>query len=507
MKRVVYLFAFLWLVALLWSVGANAQDPAKEEMRSTVRELQNKIMELENKMEQMDQADKTRQLENKVTEMEQTLAPYEDPHTFRAYWKDGLRMETRDKEFQMQIFGRIFNDWTWHSADESTENAIRHGLGADNAFEDGTEFRATRMGISGEIYERVLFKGEWDWVDGNSTFKDVYVGVTKIPYLGQITVGHQKEPFGLEELTSTRYITFMERAPVFAPERNTGIEIRNNAFEEHMQWQVAAHRETDDFGDSGDGNNTTVSDDGEYVFTGRITGTPWYEEEGRELLHLGLSASRRSPHEDEQRYRFRPPIHQTTRFIDTATTDRFDFDVIYDKIYLFGTEGALVYGPFSMQGEWALAHNDRKNRENFNLPGNQGEPDDDVDFRAWYVYASYFLTGENRTYKTANGVFDKIKPKDNLYDKKTGWGLGAWELGLRYSDVDLEDASVIGGEMDDITVGINWYLNPNARVMFNYVLVDLEREIFYPDPSESDRIKRFYDGDDDAFMMRFQVHW
>lgn len=506
MSRRVYWYVFLFLCFVLLPVNVQGQD-TKEEMKQTIKELQNRLMELEGKMEQIDKEGETVKLEKRVMEMEQALAPYEDPHTFRVYWKDGLNMETRDKEFKMKASGRIMNDWTWHSADDPTEKAIRFGLGADNAFEDGTEFRRARLGMSGEIYERVLFKGEWDWVDGDAEFKDVYVGVQKIPYLGKITVGHQKEPFGLEELTSSKYITFMERAPVFAPARNTGIEIRNDAFEEHMQWQVAAHRETDDFGDSGDGNNDTVSDDGEYVFTGRITGTPWYEQEGRRLLHLGLAASRRSPHEDEQRYRERPPVHQTTRFIDTGTTDRFGFDVIYDKIYLFGTEGALVYGPFSMQGEWSLAHNDRKNRENFNLPGNQGEPNDDVDYRAWYVYASYFLTGENRNYKHSYGVFDKIKPRDNFYDKKTGWGLGAWELALRYSDIDLEDASVNGGEMDDITVGINWYLNPNARVMFNYVLVDLERQIIFNDPPASDRQKRFNDGDYDAFMMRFQVHW
>lgn len=504
MSRKVYWYVFILLCLVVLPFNAQGQD-TKEEMKQTINELQNRLMELEGKMEQIDQEGQTAKLERRVMEMEQNLAPYEDPHTFRVYWKDGLRMETRDKEFQVKIFGRIMNDWTWQRANDPMEKAIRWGTGANDAFQDGTEFRRARLGMSGVIYEKVFYKVNWDWAGGDADFKDVYLGVQKIPYIGKITVGHQKEPFGLEELTSSKYITFMERAPVFAPSRNTGIEFRNTAFDERMQWQAAALRETDDYGDSGNGVNHTVSGDGEYVFTGRITGTPWFEEKGRKLLHLGLAASRRSPHDDEQRYRDRPPVHQTTRFIDTGYTDRYGFDVLYDKIYLVGTEAALVYGPFSMQGEWSLAKNDRKNRENFNLPGNSGEPSDNVDFRAWYAYASYFLTGENRRYKASYGVFDKIKPRDNFYDKKTGWGLGAWELALRYSDIDLEDASVIGGEMDDITVGLNWYLNTNTRVMFNYVAVDLERDITYPNPPGSGVTKDFYDGDYDAYMMRFQV--
>ena len=509
MKKLMCEIVSLCFAVLFLPISGSGQDYSKEEMRNTVKELQNKIIELEEKMEQMDKAEKTEKLEKRVTEMEQVLVPYEDPYTFRAYWKDGLQFETRDKEFHMKFFGRIQNDWTWQSADDPTEKAIRYGLHQDAAFEDGTIFRRAWLGVSGEIYERVLFKGEWAWEgDGNAKFRDVYVGVEDIPYAGQITIGSQREPFGLEELTSSNEITFIERSPLFArTPRRTGVEVRNTAFEERMQWQLFMFRDTDAYGDSSNGSNIAFSGDGEYNFTGRITGLPWYKDGGNKLVHLGLSSSRRSPHDDRQIYRARPPVQQSTFFVDTGTQDRYGFDVIYDKIYAFGTEGLFMYGPFSLQGEWALALNDRKNRQNFNLPYNAGEPNDDVDFRAWYVYTSYVLTGESRGYKTAEGIPGSITPRDNFYDKKTGWGLGAWELALRYADIDLEDASVNGGEMDDITLGLNWYLNKNSRVMINYVRVDLEREIFYTYPPDSGQVKRFYDGDYDAVVMRFQVYW
>ena len=506
MSRRVYWYAFLIICLFIWPINVQGQD-TREELKETINELQNRLMEIEGKMKQIDKEGQTTKLEKRVMEMEQNLAPYEDPYTFRAYWKDGLNMETRDKEFKMKIFGRIMNDWTWQFANDTTDNAINYGIGAPDALEDGTEFRRARLGMSGEIYERVIFKGEWDWAGGDADFKDVYLGVQDIPYVGKVTVGHQKEPFGLEELTSSKYITFMERAPVFAPSRNTGIEVRNNAFDEHMQWQIGAYRETDDYGDSGNGSNSVVSGDGEYVVTGRITGLPWCEEKGRELVHLGVSASRRSPHDDEERYRERPTVHQTARLIDTGFTDKYGTDVFYNKIYLVGTEAALVYGPFSMQGEWAIAMNDRFEREWIDDFGNYKKPGDDVDYRAWYIYGSYFLTGENRTYKPSYGAFDKIKPRDNLYDKKTGWGLGAWEVALRYNNVDLDDEGVNGGELDNITFGVNWYLNPNTRVMFNYVTSDLDRELSYNDPPESNTVKQFDTGSYHAYMMRFQIYW
>lgn len=506
MQKLFNIMISAYLLLFLFSFSVKAQE-TKEEMADEIKELQSRLMELEKKMQLIEKEEHSKDLEERVIKLEDNIEPYEDPLTFRAYWKDGLLFETRDKEFQMRFTGRIHNDWTWQSADDPTEKAIRQGLGQDSAFEDGTIFRRAWLGASGVIYERVFFKGEWAWEGGDADFRDVYVGLKDIPYAGQIIIGSQREPFGLEELIAANEITFIERSPLFAPApRNTGVQVRNTAFEERMQWQLSMFRDTDDFGDSGDGSNNVVSGDGEYNFTGRITGLPWYENSTK-LFHLGLSSSRRSPHDDVQRYRARPPVHQTTFFVDTGTQDRHGFDVIYDKIYLFDTEALFMYGPFSLQGEWALSHNDRKNRQNFNLPFNAGEPNDDVDFRSWYVYTSYVLTGESRGYKTAQGVPGSITPRDNFYDKKTGWGLGAWELALRYADIDLEDASVKGGEMDDITLGLNWYLNKNSRIMINYVLVDLEREIIYNDPPGSDRVKDFYDGDYDAVTVRFQVYW
>ena len=90
----------------------------------------------------------------------------------------------------------------------------------------------------------------------------------------------------------------------------------------------------------------------------------------------------------------------------------------------------------------------------------------------YYVQGSYFLTGEHRNYKTSTGLFSRVKPKAN-FSSRLGQ-LGAWEVTLRYSSLDLTDNPVNGGELDDITAGLNWHLNPNIRLMFNYIRADKE---------------------------------
>ncbi|MDZ7597282.1 MAG: porin [Desulfobacterales bacterium] len=97
---------------------------------------------------------------------------------------------------------------------------------------------------------------------------------------------------------------------------------------------------------------------------------------------------------------------------------------------------------------------------------------DDPEFDGFYLYGSYFLTGENRTYSASNGAFDRVKPKANFQLTEDGWG--AWEIGLRFSTIDLSDGGINGGEADNYTAGLNWYLNPNVRWMANYVYSDIE---------------------------------
>ena len=96
----------------------------------------------------------------------------------------------------------------------------------------------------------------------------------------------------------------------------------------------------------------------------------------------------------------------------------------------------------------------------------------DPTFVGSYAYASWFLTGEHRNYSRRSGVFDRLRP-DSPFGGEDG-GPGAWEIVARWSFLDLNDENVAGGEVTDLTAGLNWYINSNFRLMNNFVHSDVE---------------------------------
>lgn len=87
----------------------------------------------------------------------------------------------------------------------------------------------------------------------------------------------------------------------------------------------------------------------------------------------------------------------------------------------------------------------------------------DIDFPGLYVFASYFVTGEHRIYNRHFARFDGVEPRAAAFTERAG----TWELAARYSYLDASDSGVRGGNLQDGTLGVNWYLNYNSRVMFN----------------------------------------
>ena len=380
----------------------------------------------------------------------------------------GLTYSSADGDKTVKFGGRIMNDWVFQSADEGTKD-----IDPDNRFYDGTEFRRARIEVSGTLYEAVSFKASYDFAGGDADFKDVWIGIHDIVGSTDVKVGQFKEPFSLEELTSSKYITFMERAlPVgLAPSRNTGGMLHDHYDGSKATWALGVFRDTDAYGDS------TQEKDGAYNVTSRVTWAPVHNDDASSVVHLGLAGSWRRPESGDARVRTRPENHMAPYVLDTRNGGS---DLMTDQITNYGAEVAWVGGPWSVQAEYIAQ----------SISGVGGA--EDVDTTGYYAFVSWFVTGEHRTYKAKNGAFGRVKPNKN-YGKD---GAGAWELALRYSNLDIDApaaVSPLAGNLNDITLGANWYLNPNTRIMFNYVMGDLD--------SNTDA----YDGNITAFMMRFQV--
>jgi phosphate-selective porin OprO/OprP len=474
--------AALVFALALTACTVQAQDqPLTERERmllERVEALEKRIEDLEKNqaarqaVKAVQQEQSQAQLEGRVTEIETKLDEEEESSAtdLRAFWKDGLRFETKDGAFKLRIGGRIQNDWAWFDQDEELKLAV-----ADE--QDGTEFRRARIRLDGQIYDNLFYRAQFDFAgsDGQGKFKDVYMGLKNIPYVGTLKIGHFKEPFGLEQLTSDNYLTFLEYGlpDVFTPARNLGVSVSNSAFDKRLAWAAGLFKQTDDFPSFNDSD-----EDQGYVVTARLTGLPWYADEGRKLLHLGLAYSHRNPDGAPVRYRQRPESHLANRYLDTNGAAGYRLiDARADDIDLWGLEWALVLGPFSLQSEYMTSMVETT------FGG-------DFDFDGYYVYGSYFLTGENRRYKLDSGKFDRIKPTRNFsFGEDGGWG--AWEVAVRYSTLDLNDGIIRGGQEDNWTLGLNWYLTPNSRMMLNYVMADIEHDL--------------YEGDLNIFQTRFQI--
>lgn len=426
-------------------------------------DVENRLGQLEQKVETIHTRPPGELTPEEITEMRKVVDAFGKDETMRPYWKEGLRFDSNDGSFQLKMGGRIQYDLGYFAADDEIEDNV-------GEIEDGSEFRRARLYISGSIYDNIDFKVEYDFAEGDADFTDVYMAIKDVPVVGNVQIGHFKEPFSLEELTSSNSITFMERSlpSVFNPVRNAGIMLHDTLFDDRMTWAAGFFRETDAFGDG----DTVGGRD--YNATVRLTGLPWYEEDGKKLLHVGVAYTHKNYEADEVRFRQRPEAGLAPRFVDTGT-----FPAEYSDI--IGAELAWVHGPFSLQGEFTQAFVESRVAS-------------DPAFWGAYLQASYFLTGEHRPYDKESGAFKGIKPKKNF--GKGGWG--AWEVAARYSHLDLNDrildfdgVVMNDGELRDFTLGLNWYLNPNMRFMWNYVRADLVDN----------------GGDTNIFQMRFQLNF
>jgi phosphate-selective porin OprO and OprP len=329
---------------------------------------------------------------------------------------------------------------------------------------DGSVFRRARVGWCGD-HDITEYRIEMEFAQlGRPTFLDVWAGLKGVGPAQSIRVGHYFEPFSLERLTANRFATFMERSlpdQPFAPARNLGVMANGTMHDEHATWALGVFRTaSDDFGDD-------VGDNGERAVTGRLTWLAWHDaaQTGRRYVHLGAAGSFRDADNDFVRFRAQPEarlgaaIPNVPFFVDTGLLPA-------DGYQLCGLEAALTWESFSCYGEYMWAPVDRINA-------------DSVSFQGAYVIASCFLTGEHRPYKRGSGTLDRVMPLCPLH-KEPGerWraaGIGAWELAARLSYLDLDDANVRGGELTDLTIGLNWYATPFLRVTANWVRAFLDR--------------------------------
>lgn len=356
------------------------------------------------------------------------------------------------------IGGRIQADWTFN-VDESDDYASQLGDPA----EDGFEFRRLWLNASGAISENIDYKVQAG-ISGGVSLKDVYINVTDLPVLPHLKIGKFKEPYSINEQTSSKYLTFLSRANVqnvFSEGRNPGFLTSNQHLNEKLNWSAGVF--------TPDTNEDQPLTSGGYNLAARVTSPVYANSDFSQLVHLGLSLGRRANGDATYTNTAGPEVHKggaSLLGIDVNNVQNSD---------VIGLELATVGGPFSLQGEHSELAVNRSAGEEPTLESN-------------YLMGSYFLTGEKRPYDAASGSFGRVQPKDSYTGSTApGGGIGAWEVAARWSSTDFSEAKGItsvpssvtnvpaigpdglASEAATITAGLNWYPTAHTRWMVNYV--------------------------------------
>jgi len=386
--------------------------------------------------------------------------PY-DPE--RAFFGPVPRLRSEDGNYSFGIGGLMQFDAGKHFQNSQGGNATTQSLVPD--FNDGTNARRIILGVNGTVFSDWIYAFSYDFTntgaDGILGALLVYRGLSPV----WLFLGQQSNSVGLEASTFSSQRTFMEASLQstfpFAPGTPAlGISALHRGSNHYVRGGFYGEP-IDESGNSDEG----------WGIHGRAAWAPVAER--TRALHIGASGYWRTP----TTIRGEDNVGNTTA-LDFDTDIELDIDgrsvvdtgniAAVDSYYFAGLESALVLGPFSLQGEYGrvgvVRDDDRLT---------------DLNFDGYYVYGSYFLTGESRNYFPRFGAFWRVDPHQPFSLSRGTWG--AWEVGARYSFIDLDDevndlaaGGIRGGIGRSFTFGVNWYLNAFVRLMLNYVHTDVD---------------------------------
>ena len=340
----------------------------------------------------------------------------------------------------------------WLSQDGASENQV-----GDLSDFEGGEIRAARFGVVGSLN----FKRPWRYTvfamthtfdkgfDVDTTdefsFGDYRLDIP-LPADLTLSVGKQKEPISMERLMGLAYLPMQERAAfidALLPSRNHGVILSGTAASDNVSWAVGAFNNWIDSGQSfSDTSNQLV---------GRVTWAPSFFQNESNLFHVGLGL-RHSDTKQDIRVRRQPEFNKAPLYVDTESFSA-------DDVMTYNLEAYWRNGPFMLGFEYLETDVDSPQ---FGNPS----------FSGYHITGSWAITGETRAYRKRSGTFDPLPVSRPV--KQGGWG--AVELAFRYSNTDLTDGTIDGGEMDIFSLGVNWWFTRSTSFSVDYRYISLDRE-------------------------------
>ena len=469
----------IWLFAA--DTPASAQNV--QQLEATMKAMQAQMESLQRQVQEAKAA----------ASAAQAAAGTGEALDLKIKWKGAPELSSGDGKFKFKVRGRLQGDY--NAIDQDFDITGRPDVNA-------AELRRARLGVEGVVFYTVEYKFEVDFANDEAAIKDAYLEYTGLADGLGLRFGNFKTFNTIDDMTSSRFITFMERAALV------------EAWGFDRQIGTAAIYAKDHFTLSAGIFGPPSATDEEWledVKTGaaRLTVAPINREVNgvHQVVHLGASWRQREGAEDlrdsdfdptdpanDQFFRYRArgaDFHLADRFVSTPT--------IFDRDTFWGVEGAVIWGPWHAVGEYTQ------------LEGEVSRLDvgSDPTYNGWYAETGWFITGETRSY--SEGEFGRIKVKNPVVGGGKGTGWGAWQIAGRYDVIDLTSKATtivdcsICGEQATWLIGINWWLNDYTRFQFNYNESDIKGgPLFFADGTSANA----NDGANiKGFGMRAQVDW
>ena len=469
-------------------------------------ELENRIKQLEEALKTMQQqrAEQDKQLEVLTQELvgvENQLSQSKTAKTEEkgkskgnpvfASTKDGLVFEDGTGDWSMQFNGRIQADY--------------RSIDPHEWKNDTWDIRRARLGGTFNFLKdfTVRVEGEYSNTnDGSKSTTALTYGYLDWKHFqgAKVRIGQFKPIFGLERAESTNFTDFQELSlatetgAVFNSTYDRGVMLFGSPLKglNYNAYWV-----------NGSGQNNDAMQNGKDI-GGRVAiNLADYMNVNNAVVHVGVSGSKNTVQKSSAASTGNSTVlsgytesngvtSNTISYANTTATKFFSTQAFGDgnvEKIRWGLEAALTRGPVKFQGEYIGA--------NFDGSGI------DKDINAWYASLTWLLTGESYANSYKDGVFGRVKPNNNFNLDQEGWG--AVELGLRYSKFDASDfknmltASSATASYTSQAVawtgGAKWILNPNARILLNYVHTNFDTPIIINSKSSSH---------EDAVTMRAQ---
>jgi phosphate-selective porin OprO/OprP len=326
----------------------------------------------------------------------------------------------------------------------------------DDEDDSGIDLARRRIGIDGEIINLFDYQVEYEFADDNDPWRDVYIDYKQFDFV-QVMAGKFKEPFSLDELTSSTNLDFVyrSRAAIFlAPGRDKGVMVHGRVLPRGMlRYELGA------FDHDGVNARTNNPDRvyGDATIAGRVTVQPMRSTESvLSDLMVGAAFTTSDVPEGLTGLRARTSIN-----VPFYVPEVF----VNGERRRIGFEARWRPGPFSIKSEWMKLTHERL-----------GQSSDDTDLskffgEGWYVSGTWAITGEDK----AEGL---DAPRRPLFQG----GIGAVELAVRLESLtfgseannDLPSsgprADVVEGNTNRlVTYGVNWYVNRWIKIQANFV--------------------------------------